>query len=186
MISFLFIIFSVLFFDFYLLFIVDNVYLKNNHIFTIRFKKKPIYFRKFKYYVLIICNVFYNVNSFLHLSFIFVSFDRNLKNIFVNNFLCFNVSNSHFPIPSIFEGRSSLYAPPQHCKAVKFLIAVCTSTAERLSNRKDFPITKKVSIARLSTLLFHTQYKNSICSSSLTGSRPCAAVRVDTLLPLRT
>ena len=106
MISFLFIIFSVLFFDFYLLFIVDNVYLKNNHIFTIRFKKKPIYFRKFKYYVLIICNVFYNVNSFLHLSFIFVSFDRNLKNIFVNNFLCFNVSNSHFPIPSIFEGRS--------------------------------------------------------------------------------
>ena len=40
------------------------------------------------------------------------------------------------PIPSIFEGRSSLCAPPQYRFVVKSPIAACASTAERFCYRK--------------------------------------------------
>ena len=49
------------------------------------------------------------------------------------------------PIPSIFEGRSSLCAPPQYRFVVKSPIAACASTAERLCDRKEL---SRISVTR--------------------------------------
>ena len=65
---------------------------------------------------------------------------RNLSRISVTrSFLLEQSGQAHFssPIPSIFEGRVPLCAPPQHRLVVHYLIAACASLAERFCNRKE-------------------------------------------------